>query len=251
MKCKHITLYIEQRMYGFFSRRRQPYPILSNMEDPAHTVLLNQDRLEGIHEWRELQTPFVRHQTSEYFTRRALFETMRNPVPQNGIDIMAGDIRKVSTAEDVVVMYHGTTARSAWQIYTQGIRFDQEGAFRQDFGRGFYLTPNKTFARMWAKHSIYPPGYVAAVMTYALPSTRPWTKLSSEDEWKHMVTTYRRGNVREADVRSIEGLVCVNGRDVTEGKADPTIVDNRLHQLCVKSYQLADHLDLIKIEFLN
>ena len=102
-----------------------------------------------------------------------------------------------------MILYHGTDSDSASDIKENGIDLTR-GKVRADFGKGFYLTPDKTNAIIWARRkSIYTTPYIVSV-DFDLDAARRngWVKefQGCSIEWAQFVINNRN---REAYIEKM------------------------------------------------
>ena len=112
------------------------------------------------------------------------------------------------------LLFHGTTKDGKESIEKNGIKLNVNNGF-QDFGDGFYLTPNKGLAKDRKKDH--------AILAYTLDTSNLKVKLyhSMTDDWKEEIFQQR---VEGNDVS--KGFDCVIG----------PMADGRMHDL-IEAYR--------------
>lgn len=147
-------------------------------------------------------------------------------------------------------LFHGTTKDGKDTIIKNGIRLNVNNG-NQDFGPGFYLTPNKGLARSRKKHN-------SAILAYTIDTKDLKVKSypSMTREWKEEVLQQRAyGNDVSKDFDCVVGPIAdgavgayaeaLASGDVTKNEFFDTIVNddwkNRI-QLVIKSQKAVDKL---------
>ena len=147
-------------------------------------------------------------------------------------------------------LFHGTTKDGKDTIIKNGIRLNVNNG-NQDFGPGFYLTPNKGLARSRKKHN-------SAILAYTIDTKDLKVKSypSMTREWKEEVLQQRAyGNDVSKDFDCVIGPIAdgavgpyaeaLASGDVTKNEFFDTIVNddwkNRI-QFVIKSQKAVDKL---------
>lgn len=147
-------------------------------------------------------------------------------------------------------LFHGTTKDEKDSIIENGIKLDVNNG-KQDFGPGFYLTPNKGLARSRKKHN-------SAILAYTIDTKDLKVKSypSMTREWKEEVLQQRAyGNDVSKDFDCVVGPIAdgavgayaeaLASGDVTKNEFFDTIVNddwkNRI-QFVIKSQKAVDKL---------
>lgn len=147
-------------------------------------------------------------------------------------------------------LFHGTTKDGKDSIIENGIKLDVNNG-KQDFGPGFYLTPNKGLARSRKKHN-------SAILAYTIDTKDLKVKSypSMTREWKEEVLQQRAyGNDVSKDFDCVVGPIAdgavgayaeaLASGDVTKNEFFDTIVNddwkNRI-QFVIKSQKAVDKL---------
>ena len=147
-------------------------------------------------------------------------------------------------------LFHGTTKDGKDTIIKNGIRLNVNNG-NQDFGPGFYLTPNKGLARSRKKHNSEILAYTIDTKDLKIKSYPSMTK-----EWKEEVLQQRAyGNDVSKDFDCVIGPIAdgavgpyaeaLASGDVTKNEFFDTIVNddwkNRI-QFVIKSQKAVDKL---------
>lgn len=147
-------------------------------------------------------------------------------------------------------LFHGTTKDGKDSIIKNGIKLNVNNG-NQDFGPGFYLTPNKGLARSRKKHNSEILAYTIDTKDLKIKSYPSMTK-----EWKEEVLQQRAyGNDVSKDFDCVIGPIAdgavgpyaeaLASGDVTKNEFFDTIVNddwkNRI-QFVIKSQKAVDKL---------
>ena len=147
-------------------------------------------------------------------------------------------------------LFHGTTKDGKDSIIKNGIKLNVNNG-NQDFGPGFYLTPNKELARSRKKHNSEILAYTIDTKDLKIKSYPSMTK-----EWKEEVLQQRAyGNDVSKDFDCVVGPIAdgavgayaeaLASGDVTKNEFFDTIVNddwkNRI-QFVIKSQKAVDKL---------